>query len=422
MCTLLLMIASCEKDQDVIQSNVVIQKENISSFYKSAIVECELTSSATLSNIFVDYSNINGSDYQRVEVKKIANKYFAVLTGLTPNTSYDFRYYTANKYSNKTIERESRITTTSQTSIAAVLTDTATNITKSSAKVQIYIIDNGGEYITECGAVLGTTANPTISDRKVASINKTGTITLELTDLKAETNYYVRAYAINAKGVSYGNTISFSTLKLPFENGHEYVDLGLSVKWASCNIGASSPEEYGGYYAWGETKTKQEKAGTGSVPMPYEWGDYKYCLGQSYTLTKYCTDLSYAYITNVKDNKTKLDISDDAANVNWGGQWRMPTKSEMEELKSKCRWEWSEKDGIYGYIVRGINGNSIFLPSAGYMNEKSLESHSGRPGYYWSSNLYDYPTDAYILYFAENTTRISGHDRCYGLSIRPVCP
>ena len=100
----------------------------------------------------------------------------------------------------------------------------------------------------------------------------------------------------------------------------------------------------------------------------------------------------------------------------------MPTKSEMEELKSKCRWEWSEKDGIYGYIVRGVNGNSIFLPSAGYMNEKSLESHSGRPGYYWSSNLYDYPTDAYILYFAENTTRISGHDRCYGLSIRPVCP
>ena len=149
LCTFLLMIASCEKDQDVIQSNVVIQKENISSFYKSAIVECELRSSATLSNIFVDYSNINGSDYQRVEVKKIANKYFAVLTGLTPNTSYDFRYYTANKYSNKTIERESRITTTSQTSIAAVLTDTATNITKSSAKVQIYIIDNGGEYITE---------------------------------------------------------------------------------------------------------------------------------------------------------------------------------------------------------------------------------------------------------------------------------
>lgn len=419
-----LFFSSCEKDQVVIHSNLSVQEENIASFYKSAVIECDLRSSATLSNILVEYTKSDWIDYQQVEVKKIADKHFAILTDLTPNTSYVFRYVVGNQFSTKMIERNSKITTTSQTSVPTVLTDTASNITKSSAKVQIYIIDDGGENITECGAVVGTSSQPTINDKKVLlSTNEIGIFTIELTDLSPETNYYVRTYAKNSKGISYGNSITFSTLKLPFENGHEYVDLGLSVKWATCNIGASIPEEYGGYYAWGETSTKEEQAGTGFASAPYEWSDYKYCLGQSYTLTKYCTDLSYAYITNVKDNKTKLDISDDAANVNWGGQWRMPTKSEMEELKSKCRWEWSEKNGIYGYIVWGVNANCIFLPSAGYINENSLESHSGRPGYYWTNNLYDSsPTHAYILYITESSVAIKGHERCFGLSIRPVCP
>ena len=98
------------------------------------------------------------------------------------------------------------------------------------------------------------------------------------------------------------------------QNGHEYVDLGLSVKWATCNVGADSPEEYGYHFAWGETSPK----------TTYNWSTYKYCNGDEYSMTKYCDD-SFGTV----DNKTTLELSDDAARVNWGGKWRMPTRAEI---------------------------------------------------------------------------------------------
>ena len=109
----------------------------------------------------------------------------------------------------------------------------------------------------------------------------------------------------------------------------EYVDLGLSVKWATCNVGANSPEEYGDYFAWGETTSKDK----------YNWNYYKYCKGSSTTFTKYCNKSSYGY-NGFTDTKTKLDPDDDAATVNWGGSWRMPTVAEMTELQSECTWIW----------------------------------------------------------------------------------
>ena len=118
--------------------------------------------------------------------------------------------------------------------------------------------------------------------------------------------------------------------------GHEYVDLGLSVKWATCNVGATTPEGYGDYFAWGETQPK----------TTYNWSTYKYCNGSYYTLTKYCVDYSYGTV----DNKTTLELTDDAARVNWGGKWRMPTKAEYNELKnsSNCTWTWTQKSGVRG--------------------------------------------------------------------------
>lgn len=409
----MILTTSCEKDQDVVSSDLIIQNENISSFYKCAIIESELESRATLGNIFIEYSILDKNDYQQIEIKKIADKYYAVITNLIPNSSYKYQYNASNRFSSKTVKTNSIFTTLPNTSIPAVLTDTASKITKSSATVQGYVIDDGGENINEFGVVYATSSFPTIDDQKVSLTNANWDFTVTLTDLNAETNYYVRTYAINNTGVSYGNQIMFTTLKLPFENGHEYVDLGVSVKWATCNIGATVSEEAGGYYAWGETTTPKND---------YEWTYYKYCLGQYYTLTKYCTDLSYAYITNVQDNKTTLDLSDDAAHVNWGGQWRMPTKSEVEELKTKCRWEWITRNGIDGYLVWGSNGNSIFLPSAGYMNERNLESYSDC-GVYWTSNLSESNTiEAYALYISSSSISIGDRERCYGLSIRPVCP
>ena len=172
--------------------------------------------------------------------------------------------------------------------------------------------------------------------------------------------------------------------------GHEYVDLGLSVKWATCNVGANSPEEFGQYFAWGETTTKAE----------------------------YTADNSTTY------GKTMNDISGnaqyDAATANWGGNWRMPTSDELYELIDNCTWKWTTQNGVNVYKVTGPNGNSIFLPAAGYRYWSSLYD-AGSDGYYWSSSPYDYYyDDAYDLNFDSGYHSMSYNDRYEGQSVRPV--
>ena len=193
------------------------------------------------------------------------------------------------------------------------------------------------------------------------------------------------------------------------ENGHEYVDLGLpsGLKWATCNVGANAPEEYGDYFAWGETQPKET----------YDWSTYKWCNGSSDTQTKYCTDSSYGTV----DNKTVLDKEDDAAAVNWGGAWRMPTKEEQNELYDSCNWTWTTQNGVNGYTVTGPNGKSIFLPAAGCRNTSGLY-RAGSYGYYWSSSLFtDYPIYAYYLYFYSDYVGWGNYYRYLGQSVRPVC-
>ena len=196
---------------------------------------------------------------------------------------------------------------------------------------------------------------------------------------------------------------------VPFEP--EYVDLGLSVKWATCNVGASAPEEYGDYFAWGEVVPK----------TTYNWSTYKYCKGSSSTLTKYCNNSSYGN-NGFTDNKTVLDLEDDAATVNWGGEWRMPTDAEMTELREKCTWTWTTQNGVKGYKVVGPNGNSIFLPAAGYMRNSDL-TDAGSYGYDWSSSLRsDNPSFAYGVYFNSDIVYWHYNKRYYGRSVRPVMP
>ena len=193
------------------------------------------------------------------------------------------------------------------------------------------------------------------------------------------------------------------------DNHHEYVDLGLSVKWATCNIGANSPEEYGDYFAFGEVKPKSD----------YTWSNYKWCESSTYTLTKYCTESNYGIV----DNKTVLDPEDDAAVVNWGGDWRMPTKEEQDELLEQCLWNWTSLNGVNGYNVVGPNGNSIFLPAAGCCYNGIRGDDAGRFGIYWSSALHEqYPEYGYALSFLkEEAYRYNWDPRYYGRSIRPVC-
>ena len=192
---------------------------------------------------------------------------------------------------------------------------------------------------------------------------------------------------------------------------HEYVDLGLSVKWATCNIGAVKPEDYGSYFAWGETKPKDS----------YTWENYQFrTSGNSYDnvkFSKYNTDNSYGAV----DNKKKLDLVDDAARAIWGGSWRMPTDEEMTELREKCKWEWTMLGGKYGYRVTSkTNGNSIFLPAAGYRDESGLD-YEGSGGYYWSSSLTTYePYRAWGVYFDSDEVNRSIGRRYLGFSVRPV--
>ena len=187
----------------------------------------------------------------------------------------------------------------------------------------------------------------------------------------------------------------------------EAIDLGLSVKWAAYNVGATKPEEYGGYYAWGETEEKSN----------YDWSTYKWCNGSENTMTKYCTDSSFGTV----DNKTTLDPEDDVAHVKWGGDWRMPTTDEQRELLNNCDWEWTTLNGVNGYRVTGPNGNSIFLPAAGCRLDTFI-NFRGNFGLYWSSSLYsDYSGGAYRLnFFDGNYDRNHFGSRYDGRSVRPV--
>lgn len=219
----------------------------------------------------------------------------------------------------------------------------------------------------------------------------------------ALTNYN-GTYETVGKGAAYIWKSTNPLLNMPLENSHEYVDLGLSVKWATMNVGASKLGDYGDYFAWGETQPK-------SI---YDWSTYKYCNGSSSTLTKYNTNSSYGTV----DNKTTLDLNDDAANANWGGSWRMPTDAEWEELINNCTWTWTTQNGKNGYKVTSkSNGNSIFLPAS------SLDK-AGSYGNYWSSSLNtDTPYNAWFVYFySSSVSRSSYYHRYLGRSVRPVCP
>ena len=202
-----------------------------------------------------------------------------------------------------------------------------------------------------------------------------------------------------------GTSVSSNTI-----NGHEWVDLGLSVKWATCNVGASSPSDYGSYFAWGETRTKSA----------YEWENYKFRVSgntwENVTFSKYNTQNNRGTV----DNKTRLDLSDDAARANWGGSWRMPTKAEQDELRAKCTWTWTTQGGKTGYKVTGKNGNSIFLPAAGLRHGASL-LHAGSHGGFWSSSLpSDYPDVAYYLSFYSGNVDWYSNGRYGGFPVRPV--
>ena len=192
---------------------------------------------------------------------------------------------------------------------------------------------------------------------------------------------------------------------------HTYVDLGLpsGLLWATCNVGANSPGEYGDHFAWGETEIKSE----------YDWNTYQYCDGSYNTLTKYCSNSSYGY-NNFIDNLTTLLPEDDAATANWGNVWRMPSQEEWQELLDNTTGTWTTQNGVYGMLYTATNCNCLFLPAAGDCYESSLYN-MGNYGGYWSNSLAaGSQTGAWSFGFYPSNYYMGGYYRCCGISVRAV--
>ena len=199
-------------------------------------------------------------------------------------------------------------------------------------------------------------------------------------------------------------------LYISHEDGHEYIDLGLpsGTLWATMNIGASCPEDYGDYFAWGETTPKDY----------YDWSTYQWCNGSENTLSKYCTNSSYGN-DGFTDNLTELDPEDDAATANWGAEWRMPSPEQIQELLNNCSRQWTKRNGVKGRLFTSkINGASLFLPAAGYRYGSNL-NNAGSYGYYWLRVLNSStPNYAYNLYF--NSGSVAFNEIGYRINARSV--
>ena len=322
-----------------------------------------------------------------------------------------------------------------------VETGASENITKTSATLKGVVNVDIADYNSVEFGIMYDTLLAEVNNRSAQMIKGSVLMgkdfSINLADLTENTKYYYCAYLLlNGMQYEFGAVKEFVTLAsndtpdvpenpdtpdMPenpdtpdnpsgnSSNGHVYVDLGLSVKWATCNVGANAPEEYGDYFAWGETQPKDY----------YDWSMYKWCNGSYDNLTKYCTDSNYGKV----DNKTVLDLEDDAAHVNWGGEWRMPTIEEQQELVDYCTWKWTKVNGKNGYTVTGPNGNSIFLPAAGDRDGSDF-FNAGSYGYYWSSSLTRNLTRnsyyACSLYFGSGGASMYYNRRIYGQSVRPV--
>ena len=275
-----------------------------------------------------------------------------------------------------------------------VTTSLVTEIDITSAICGGEVISDGGAEVTMRGVCWSTSQNPTIEDGKTTDGNGVGSYISNIPNLVPNTQYYVRAYAVNEAGTAYGEELSFTTLEGNFINGYEYVDLGLpsGLKWAAHNFGATMPYEIGSYIAWGEHKPKDS----------------------------YSIENSTTYGHNIGD--ISGDIQYDVAASTWEGTWRIPTETEARELIDNCTIEWTTMNNVQGAIFTGPNGNQIFLPSGGFATEGNID-FSDSEGAYWTSS--PDPSDpvyysTFFYFYNTNFANLGWFSRYAGLLIRPV--
>lgn len=407
ICLLVLVVFSgCHREPEPPRTDVVIISETVEPHYNSVELTCDFCSNFTIEYVKAHlYLATDSLEVYSVTVltKNADGIFTGEIKGLQEYTTYYIRYQILNTWSSYFVEQITEFQTYSR-NMPIVQTKSVFDVSYTSAKMYGEIKTDGGYPIIERGMCYSKSPDPTIQDYKMKYGSGLGTFIGSLTSLEEGTTYYVRAYAVNETGTYYGKSLQFTTFARTFHEGYEYVDLGLSVKWATCNVGAGNPAMLGDYFAFGEVEPKTN----------YTWDTYKWCTSENNTLialTKY-----YKSITG---SPIKLSVEDDAARANWGGEWRMPTSSEIDELHKYCTWELTSN----GYKVRSSkNGNYIFLPAGGCMNGTS-PFKLGEHGYYWSSGIVnDSPKLTHVIYFNTDSHYSSQLSREKGALVRPVYP
>lgn len=300
------------------------------------------------------------------------------------------------------------------------------------SKIEVVLIDDAEKTLATYTMTFAETLelNTTTATMVYVPIQaKVGATTMAIHFYKKVNSKDVMIMSKATQTMPKANTVNiFPELTMDPANGHVYVDLGLSVKWASMNVGATAPQGYGVYIMWGERSERSEQ--------DYEWETYKYCNGSDESMTKYCVTDGRGY-NGFKDGKTILDPADDIATAEWGGGWRTPTQAEAQELVEKCTWTWTENynsTGIKGYTitsnVEGYQDKSIFLPAAGYRlsDQSDGVQGAGFRGDYWTSSLDEtlsYQAWGFGFYQKEDEGgpkhgANSSYYRCDGHNVRPV--
>lgn len=409
-------LASCKKVPEVNLKYVDVERDLITVGTTTATIQCDYEYIATLKKAYLYYGE--GTDTINMSVAEMSvvqKTLYVELSDLKENTTYSYYYEFANgfnsmKSASKAFKTEgSGITIT----LPTVVTADVIEITSNSAKTGGEVTNDGGAEVTERGICWSTSANPTLNDSHVAAGTGTGAFTAMMSSLEANTTYHVRAYATNEKGTAYGLDRDFVTNSGGGGYDCDYVDLGLpsGTLWATCNVGANAPEEYGDYFAWGETEPKSL----------YDWSTYKYCHGDRNSMTKYCNMPDYGY-NGFTDELTLLEANDDAATVNWGNEWCMPTADQWRELYNFTTTLWSIQNEVQGLLFMANNGNSLFLPAAGHYAEVGL-CLAGINGVYGSNQLYtDDPSDNRCIQIGESNIYYGNEMtlRSNGLSVRAV--